>query len=195
MKFTTSPLTSSCASFPYQHLEEYDGDNEPVDYAQAPCTPGLWEEPNLSNIQETSACEDHHEPENLAITESAVKENLENVSHEQHHNLFESHEKSQSHVATTEPMLMNNLGSTPLTESPVAEQHHNQFESHEKSLLHVTTEQMLMNNLGSTPFKVADHQVSEPVIAVSDNPAVQTVDYNHENRVEYQGMLYIFLFM
>ncbi|KAI8032919.1 hypothetical protein LOK49_LG01G02689 [Camellia lanceoleosa] len=32
-----------------------------IEYAQAPCTPGLMEEPNLSKVQEASACDDHLE--------------------------------------------------------------------------------------------------------------------------------------
>lgn len=61
-------------------IEEFDGDADHVEYAQAPCTPGLWEEPNLSNVQETSACDDHLESENHNLTDSAVRENLENAS-------------------------------------------------------------------------------------------------------------------
>ncbi|XP_076892409.1 sister chromatid cohesion 1 protein 4-like isoform X2 [Bidens hawaiensis] len=96
-----------------EHLDDSDGDNEPVDYAQGPSTPGLWEEPNLPNVHETSACDDHHEPENHAKTESVVKENLENVFPREHHNLFESHAKSPPHVAETGH---HDLGSTPFTE-------------------------------------------------------------------------------
>lgn len=36
-------------------------DPEIVEYAQAPSTPGLLEEPNLSSVQETLACDDHME--------------------------------------------------------------------------------------------------------------------------------------
>lgn len=61
-------------------IEDIGGDTDVIEYAQAPCTPGLLEEPNLSNIQETSACDDHLESENLSLTEFAVKENLENTS-------------------------------------------------------------------------------------------------------------------
>ncbi|XP_076892402.1 sister chromatid cohesion 1 protein 4-like isoform X2 [Bidens hawaiensis] len=95
-----------------EHLDDYDGDNEPVDYAQGPSTPGLWEEPNLPNVQETSACDDHHEPENHAITQSAVKESLENVS-QQHQSPFDSRLKSPPNVAETEH---HGLGSAPFTE-------------------------------------------------------------------------------
>ncbi|KAA8538806.1 hypothetical protein F0562_025498 [Nyssa sinensis] len=51
-----------------------------IEYAQAPCTPGLVEEPNLSNIQEASACDDHLESEYHNLTEFAAKENLENAT-------------------------------------------------------------------------------------------------------------------
>ncbi|XP_071734712.1 sister chromatid cohesion 1 protein 4-like [Rutidosis leptorrhynchoides] len=108
--------------------DDDDGDSQPVDYGHAPCTPGLWEEPNLPNIQETSACDDHQEPETHTIPEFAVKQtSLENASnnesHEQPpHNQFESHEKSLPKIVATEQMLMNDLGSTPFTVSGLA--HH-----------------------------------------------------------------------
>uniref|UniRef100_A0A5B7B3K6 Putative cohesin subunit n=2 Tax=Davidia involucrata TaxID=16924 RepID=A0A5B7B3K6_DAVIN len=51
-----------------------------IEYAHAPCTPGLVEEPNLSNIQEASACDDHLESEDHNLTEFAAKENLENAT-------------------------------------------------------------------------------------------------------------------
>lgn len=51
-----------------------------MEYDQAPRTPGLLEEPNLSNIQETSACDDHLEFEHQNLTEFTVKENMENAS-------------------------------------------------------------------------------------------------------------------
>ncbi|KAK6144932.1 hypothetical protein DH2020_021752 [Rehmannia glutinosa] len=47
---------------------------DPMDYAQAPCTPGLVEEPNLSNVQEVS---DHLETE-CPLVESTVTENANN---------------------------------------------------------------------------------------------------------------------
>ncbi|KAI7983440.1 Sister chromatid cohesion 1 protein 4 [Camellia lanceoleosa] len=37
------------------------GNTDFIEYAQAPCTPGLMEEPNLSKVQEASACDDHLE--------------------------------------------------------------------------------------------------------------------------------------
>ncbi|WOG83018.1 hypothetical protein DCAR_0102191 [Daucus carota subsp. sativus] len=60
-----------------------DGNNSnsyQIEYDQAPRTPGLLEEPNLSNIQETSACDDHLESENQNLTDLAGKENLKNAS-------------------------------------------------------------------------------------------------------------------
>ncbi|KAI3470379.1 hypothetical protein Pfo_027042 [Paulownia fortunei] len=50
------------------------------DYAQAPCTPGLVEEPNLSNVQEVSACDDHLESE-YHLVESTMTENAKNNSY------------------------------------------------------------------------------------------------------------------
>ncbi|CAI9754517.1 unnamed protein product [Fraxinus pennsylvanica] len=60
-----------------------DGIGEAVDlmdYTQAPCTPGLVEEPNLSNVQGALACDDHLESDHLM--ESVVKENTENNTNE-----------------------------------------------------------------------------------------------------------------
>ncbi|KAL8557764.1 hypothetical protein ACS0TY_005028 [Phlomoides rotata] len=48
-----------------------DGDDDfddVMDYAQAPCTPGLVEEPNLANVQDASACDDHLESEYHLMT-------------------------------------------------------------------------------------------------------------------------------
>ncbi|CAI9759277.1 unnamed protein product [Fraxinus pennsylvanica] len=56
-------------------------DADVMDYAQAPCTPGLVEEPNLSNVQEASACDDHLEGEDH-LMESTVKENAKSVTSE-----------------------------------------------------------------------------------------------------------------
>ncbi|KAL8247459.1 hypothetical protein R6Q59_008675 [Mikania micrantha] len=143
-----------------QHLDEYDGDNEPVDYAQAPCTPGLWEEPNLPNIQETSACDDHQEAENHTITESTVKENLKNVfSQEQHHYQLELHAKSPPHVAEKDQMLIHDLGSTPFTES-------------------LST---------ATVVPVSNDPAKGEVLLNEKPPGFQTVNDNHENFVHYQG--------
>ncbi|CAN4114935.1 unnamed protein product [Withania somnifera] len=55
-----------------------DGDADFMDHA--PCTPGLAEEPNLSNIQEISACEDHLALEDRHLTEYAIKANSANLS-------------------------------------------------------------------------------------------------------------------
>ncbi|CAI9273257.1 unnamed protein product [Lactuca saligna] len=182
-----------------QHIDEYDGDNDPVEYAHAPCTPGLWEEPNLSNIQETSAYDDHQEPENHPITEFAVKENLENDSSEQHHNQFEPLEKSPPHIATIEQMSLEQ--STPhvvTTEQMSLEQSppHNvtsaEQMSLEKSLPHnMTTEQMSMYDPGSTPFTESHMveqvrsmspiaEVSETVVSVVDDP-VKVVNLVNQN--------------
>ncbi|KAK6775155.1 hypothetical protein RDI58_026156 [Solanum bulbocastanum] len=55
-----------------------DGDADFMDHA--PCTPGLAEEPNLSNIQEISACEDHLGLEDRHLAEYAVKANSVHLS-------------------------------------------------------------------------------------------------------------------
>nr|GMC52081.1 sister chromatid cohesion 1 protein 4 isoform X1 [Ipomoea batatas] len=61
-------------------IDGADGDANFMEYAQAPDTPGLVEEPNLSNVQETSACDDLLEPECQHLTESDMKENLGSIS-------------------------------------------------------------------------------------------------------------------
>ncbi|KAJ0771402.1 putative rad21/Rec8-like protein [Helianthus annuus] len=145
---------------PNQDIDEYDGDNEPVDYAEAPSTPGLWEEPNLSNIQETSTCDDHQEPENHTITEFVVKENLENAPHQHHHNQLESHENSLPHVAAT----ANDIGSTIFTESRSAE-----------PVIPVSNDPVQVETLPSK--KLID----------GPPPGFQIPNDNRENFVEYQG--------
>ncbi|XP_074343562.1 sister chromatid cohesion 1 protein 4-like [Apium graveolens] len=64
-----------------KHIEENDGNisNSYHKYDQAPRTPGLLVEPNLSDIQETSACDDVLEIENHNLTEFAARKNLENA--------------------------------------------------------------------------------------------------------------------
>ncbi|XP_047316116.1 sister chromatid cohesion 1 protein 4-like isoform X2 [Impatiens glandulifera] len=58
------------------NLEQVVADNE----NEAPPTPGLLEEPNLSNIQEVSACEDHMEVEDQNLPEKAVEDNSLNAT-------------------------------------------------------------------------------------------------------------------
>ncbi|EYU39747.1 hypothetical protein MIMGU_mgv1a000514mg [Erythranthe guttata] len=65
-------------------LDEVAGVNEYADlmeYAQAPSTPGLVEEPNLTNIKEVSACDDHMELEYSAM-ECTVTESAKNTTYE-----------------------------------------------------------------------------------------------------------------
>ncbi|XP_073032654.1 sister chromatid cohesion 1 protein 4-like [Primulina eburnea] len=49
-----------------------------VDNAHAPCTPRLVEEPNLSSVQEVSACDDHLESE-YHLTESNLRDNSKSI--------------------------------------------------------------------------------------------------------------------
>ncbi|KVI09570.1 Rad21/Rec8-like protein, N-terminal, partial [Cynara cardunculus var. scolymus] len=181
----TVPEAMPASGIENQQVGEYDGDNEPVEYAQAPCTPGLWEEPNLSNIQETSACDDHHEPENHSLTD-AVKENLENASskeaeclpHEQHHNHFEPHGEPLPNIASTEQMLMDDLGTTPFTDSLLADQ--------ARSTSPIAKAHDAVNAVSDDPIKAEDLLDKN---ARDDEPGVQAVNDNHENCVELQGML------
>ncbi|XP_076918777.1 sister chromatid cohesion 1 protein 4-like [Bidens hawaiensis] len=178
-----------------EHLDDSDGDNEPVDYAQGPSTPGLWEEPNLPNVHETSACDDHREPENHAKTESVVKENLENVFPREHHNLFESHAKSPPHVAETEH---HDLGSTPFTEL---------LSTQTVSKEPTKVDALLNQRVSDKPpgFQTAnDNHQNQHISAMppgfqtpNDNhqnkhasdmpPGFQTANDNHQNFVKHQG--------
>ena len=54
--------------------------SESLDYAQAPSTPGLIEEPNLSSVQDALACDDHLEPEDHNLIEVAGIESTGNAS-------------------------------------------------------------------------------------------------------------------
>lgn len=51
-----------------------------MEYAQAPSTPGLVEEPNLSSVQEALGSDDHLEPDDHNLTGLVAKGNLENAS-------------------------------------------------------------------------------------------------------------------
>lgn len=61
-------------------IEGLAASTDVMEYAQAPSTPGLVEEPNLSSVQEALACDDHLEPEDHNLTELVAKGNLENAS-------------------------------------------------------------------------------------------------------------------
>uniref|UniRef100_A0A2P2MQ60 Sister chromatid cohesion 1 protein 4 isoform X1 n=1 Tax=Rhizophora mucronata TaxID=61149 RepID=A0A2P2MQ60_RHIMU len=64
---------------PERHIEGLDARSELVDYAQAPCTPGLVEEPNLYNVQKVLASEDHLESEDHNSMELVGIESRENA--------------------------------------------------------------------------------------------------------------------
>ncbi|WOH15298.1 hypothetical protein DCAR_0934835 [Daucus carota subsp. sativus] len=76
---TTETTDNSAIMITSANVKINDDTNH-LEYDQAPRTPGLLEEPNLSNIQDTSACDDHLEFEHQNLTEFAVKENMENAS-------------------------------------------------------------------------------------------------------------------
>lgn len=54
-------LLTQFVLFLYEQLEGHTEKIDAVEYAQAPCTPGLLEEPNLSKTQEASVCDDQLE--------------------------------------------------------------------------------------------------------------------------------------
>lgn len=74
-----------------------------MEYAQAPGTPGLVEEPNLSNGKEVSACDDHMELEN-PLGELTVIENAKNNIYvdKQEAGLSSQNSKSCDAVTTVE---------------------------------------------------------------------------------------------
>lgn len=64
----------------FLHLQDGGGDGDEatdiMDYAQAPRTPGLEDEPNVSKVQEASACDDHLESE-YHLAGSTMRENVD----------------------------------------------------------------------------------------------------------------------
>lgn len=50
-------------------MEGFSANLGGVDYAQAPSTPGLMEEPNVFSVKEGLVCEDHLEPEDQNLSE------------------------------------------------------------------------------------------------------------------------------
>ncbi|KAL0452241.1 UNVERIFIED_CONTAM: Sister chromatid cohesion 1 protein 4 [Sesamum latifolium] len=62
-------------------VDDVDDHADLMDYAQAPCTPGLVEEPNISNVQEVSACDDPLESE-YHLVESTMIEDVKNNTYE-----------------------------------------------------------------------------------------------------------------
>ncbi|XP_057984793.1 sister chromatid cohesion 1 protein 4 isoform X2 [Hevea brasiliensis] len=60
--------------------EGFAANLEGVDYAQAPSTPGLMEEPNVSSVKEGLVSDDHLEPEDQNLGEFVQIEGFENAS-------------------------------------------------------------------------------------------------------------------
>ncbi|KAK4433097.1 Sister chromatid cohesion 1 protein 4 [Sesamum alatum] len=69
------------ANNPEIMVDDVDEHADLMDYAQAPRTPGLVDEPNLSNVQDASACDDHLESD-YHLMESTIRENKNNVNSE-----------------------------------------------------------------------------------------------------------------
>ncbi|CAK7325992.1 unnamed protein product [Dovyalis caffra] len=66
--------------YPCEQIRGQASNSEYLDYAQAPSTPGLAEEPNLSSVQDGLACDDHLEPENHNLTNIVAIEGTGNAS-------------------------------------------------------------------------------------------------------------------
>ncbi|KAL6977675.1 hypothetical protein U1Q18_026466 [Sarracenia purpurea var. burkii] len=118
------------------------GNTDFVEYAQAPCTPGLVEEPNLSKTQEASACDDQlelgEEPNLSNIQETlACDDNLESDDHNMTdfptiENMMNMTSNSDLHHTNENAMscsLMNDMNPSTLLEG----QEINQLESRRDS--------------------------------------------------------------
>lgn len=70
---------------PCDQIEDLPENSEFIDYAQAPATPGLVEEPNLFSVQKGLACDDHLESEDHIVTELIGIESAENASSKSDH--------------------------------------------------------------------------------------------------------------
>ncbi|XP_043805887.1 sister chromatid cohesion 1 protein 4 isoform X3 [Manihot esculenta] len=63
-----------------EKMEGFSANLGGVDYAQAPSTPGLMEEPNVFSVKEGLVCEDHLEPEDQNLSECVRIGASENVA-------------------------------------------------------------------------------------------------------------------
>ncbi|KAK6144951.1 hypothetical protein DH2020_021771 [Rehmannia glutinosa] len=117
-------LTAFLSGWHQDKVDGVDDYADPMDYAQAPCTPGLVEEPNLSNVQEVS---DHLETE-CPLVESTMTENANNNNYGDKQEVnWCSHDNANSDaiaMVSTEEYGYRSDGldinfSKPLGESPV----------------------------------------------------------------------------
>ncbi|KAL0287575.1 UNVERIFIED_CONTAM: Sister chromatid cohesion 1 protein 4 [Sesamum angustifolium] len=69
------------ATDPETMVDAVDEHADLMEDAQAPRTPGLVDEPNLSNVQDASACDDHLESD-YHLLESTIREKTSNVNSE-----------------------------------------------------------------------------------------------------------------
>ncbi|KAI3767109.1 hypothetical protein L2E82_17195 [Cichorium intybus] len=97
----------------FDQMDDSDGGDAnyvPYEYAEGPCTPGLWEEPNLPNIQETPTCD-----------EESMKEKVENASEKVTEYVPHQQEKSTPVVMGMEhtPMVTEYVPRQQETSTPV----------------------------------------------------------------------------
>lgn len=160
-------------------LEGLAGNTDFIEYAQAPCTPGLMEEPNLSKVQEASACDDHlelGEESNLSNIQeaSASDDHLESEDHNlikfaAEENLTNMSSKSDLHCGNENAVSL----SLPSDMNPVTvlgDQEINQLKSWEDS-----------------PSSAGNLLSAEPVEAitpVSEFPDNNFTAFDEENEVE-----------
>ncbi|XP_052188097.1 sister chromatid cohesion 1 protein 4 isoform X2 [Diospyros lotus] len=180
------------------HTEKIDA----VEYAQAPCTPGLLEEPNLSKTQEASvcddqlelgeepnlssiqedlSCDDHEESQNLNITKFAAKENLENITSSSDHNCGnKSLPNDVNHATILGDQMINQLkspGDSPSTAgNPVSAKPDNDS----------SPAQFSDRNL--TSFDAANSSEKlENGLVCSDDHGIHCLDGAHAGSIESEG--------
>ncbi|PIN20397.1 hypothetical protein CDL12_06919 [Handroanthus impetiginosus] len=156
-----------------------------MDYAQAPCTPGLVEEPNLSNVQEVSACDDHLEPE-YHLVEGTMKRNAKNITYEaKQEDDWCSHDITHSDAIPKVLPKENGYQSGGLDVNP--------SKPHGESPIEANMEHVLVDesSLGSKPTSELADQVKalnppsvlvDKVIESSDVPCMEDLHNGSDNK-------------
>lgn len=152
-----------------------------MDYAQAPCTPGLIEEPNLSNVQETSACDEHVESEDNHLLEAAAKENLENTSsrlnlHQGNEHMADWSMPNENGYHSSDMGIKK--GMSPSTKVNI---------EHISSNDHDAVSGLLADKIVTASGNLDRDEELQDEIVKTDGTDVPSVDMSHENREEIIG--------
>ncbi|CAK9162291.1 unnamed protein product [Ilex paraguariensis] len=174
-------------------IEGVFGDTDFAEFAQAPSTPGLVQEPNLSSVQETSACDDPLESEDHNLTEFVAKESLENTlckSDIQHGNQnvvdWSSNGDVNPDTVTSIPAEQNryHLGDMEINQiksqwqsSALADQ------GRTISLVSELSDSIIAASGG--PYREQDLRSD---IVNTNKPVSHSIDASHEDHVEPQGV-------